>query len=154
MLLNIYLGTTIASVAVDFIKSLSTRKNLLDKGYEFSKTNRKVNLFSTIANMVVPGLNVYNAYKLLITDEKEVESELIKRGTIYKPQTQKTTEKIVIPTVSTEEQEEVTSFVTKEKTYDEMTIDEKREFLLKQRATLLSDLSKTDEEIDTLGRSR
>ena len=31
MLLNIYLATTVASVAIDFTKTLSTRKNLLKK---------------------------------------------------------------------------------------------------------------------------
>ena len=35
-----------------------------------------------------------------------------------------------------------------------MTIEEKREFLLRQRERILSDLSSTEEEINTLGRPR
>ena len=35
-----------------------------------------------------------------------------------------------------------------------MSIEEKKEFLLKQRERIVSDLAATDEEINTLGRQR
>lgn len=61
MFLNIYLATTVASVAIVFIKASSTHQNLLNKGYVIS--NKKIDLFSTIAYLVAPGLNVYMAYQ-------------------------------------------------------------------------------------------
>jgi len=153
MLLNIYLATTVASVAIDFTKSLSTRKNLLKKGYVFSNEKKQINLFSTIANLIVPGLNLYNSYKLLTTDEKKVEDELVKRGTIYKPEEKKEST-YTEPVVSSGQTKEETKQPARAKTYDEMTIEEKREFLLRQRERILSDLSSTEEEINTLGRQR
>ena len=154
MLLNIYLATTVASVAIDFTKTLSTRKNLLKKGYVFSSEKKQMNLFSTIVNLVAPGFNMYNAYKLLTTDEQEVENELLKRGTIYKPE-EKPKSSDVQPVVSASEQkEEQTVSTAKVKSYKDMTIEEKREFLLRQRERIVSDLTATDEEINTLGRQR
>lgn len=153
MFLNIYLATTLASVAIDFTKSLSTKKNLLNKGYVFSKERKQINLFSTIANLVVPGLNLYNAYKLLTTDEKKVEDELVKRGTIYKPEEKKEST-YTKPVTSSSQTKKETPQPAKAKTYDEMTTEEKREFLLRQRERILSDLSSTEEELNTLGRQR
>ena len=72
MLLSVYLATTIASITIDFTKSMATKKNLEKKGYIFSNEKREVNSFTTILSLVTPGLNVYNAYKLLTGEEKEV----------------------------------------------------------------------------------
>lgn len=155
MLLNIYLATTVASVAIDFTKSLSTKKNLLKKGYEFSNKKQKVNLFSTLANVFVPGLNLAMAYKLLTQDESKLEEELLRRGTIFKPEEQKKTDTTYVePVINTERVEEQTQATVTAKTYEEMTTEEKREFLLRQRETLLRDLCQTEEEINTLGRNR
>lgn len=154
MLLNIYLATTMASVAIDFTKSLSTRKNILKKGYVFSSEKRQMNLLSTLVNLVAPGFNMYNAYKLLTTDEQEVENELLKRGTIYKPE-EKPKSSVIQSVVSAPEQKEKqTVSTTKVKSYQEMTIEEKIEFLLRLRKRIASDLTATDEEINTLGRQR
>jgi len=152
MLLNIYLATTVASVAIDFTKTLTTRETLLNKGYVFS--NKKIaGLFSTIANLFVPGLNVWNAYKILKRDEKKFENELVKRGIIYKPEEKRGFTYTQQVTSSSQTKEE-TEQPTRAKTFDEMTTEEKREFLLRQRERILSDLSSTEEEINTLGRSK
>lgn len=154
MLLNIYLATTMASVAIDFTKSLSTRKNILKKGYVFSSEKRQMNLLSTLVYLVAPGFNMYNAYKLLTTDEQEVENELLKRGTIYKPE-EKPKSSVIQSVVSAPEQKEnQTVSTTKVKSYQKMTIEEKIEFLLRLRKRIASDLTATDEEINTLGRQR
>lgn len=151
MLLNIYLATTVASIAIDFTQSIAIKRNLLKKGYVFSSEKKKINLVSTIVNLFAPGFNIYMAYKLLIADEKGFEENLLKSGTIYKPQ-----EKVV--STHTEKpiakREETQTLTTKPKTYEEMSIEEKREFLQRQRERILSDLSATDEEINTLGRQR
>ena len=151
MLLNIYLATTVASVAIVFIKASSTHQNLLNKGYVIS--NKKIDLFSTIAYLVAPGLNVYMAYQLLTIDEKKLEDELVKSRTIYKPSEKKESTHTE-PVVSSSQSKEETQQPTREKTYDEMTTEEKREFLLRQRERILSDLYSTEEEINTLGRPR
>lgn len=154
MLLNIYLATTVASVAIDFTKTLTTRENLLKKGYVFSN-KKTTGLFSTIANLVVPGLNMWNAYKILKRDEKKFEDELVKRGIIYKPEEKrKSASTYTQPVTGSSQTKEETQQPTRAKTYDEMTTEEKREFLLRQRERILSDLSSTEEEINTLGRQR
>lgn len=144
MLFNIYLATTVASITIDFIKSFATRKNLLKKGYVFSKEQKDANLFSTILNIVTPGLNVYNAYKLLTGDEKRVEEELLRRGTIKKVEEKGTT--LGASTSMDIEKRDI----TKSRSYEEMTVTEKIALLQAEKESLLNDLSETEKKIAVL----
>ena len=46
MLLSVYLATTIASITIDFTKSMATKKNLEKKGYIFSNEKRGKNSYN------------------------------------------------------------------------------------------------------------
>lgn len=148
MLLDLYFSTTIASITIDFIKCFAVRKSLLKKGYTFSSKMTGIHLtdmFELLYDLFFPGANICNAYQLLCTKEKELEDELLRRGTIYKPEDSFEQTELPVKEEGTKVQT-----ATRAKTYEDMTIAEKRDALLKERERLLNDLVTTEGKLGAL----
>ncbi len=149
MIFNIYLITTVASIAADFTKMSIVRDNLLKKGYVISG-KKKIDVFKTIYNLFMPGANVYQAYKLVKTDESKMEKEFLQDGIIHMPIESARTQ-YTEPITTEEKAEEVGTI---EQACKGMTTEEQIEALKSQRRELLKGLSATEKQIESLGRQK
>lgn len=148
MLWDLYFSTTIASITIDFIKCFAAKKSLLKKGYTFSNKMAGFDLtdmLELLYYLFFPGVNIYKAYQLLCTKEKELEDELLRGGTIYKPED--SFEQMEQPL---KEKGIKMQTATRTKAYEDMTIAEKRDALLKERECLLNDLVTTEKKLGAL----
>ena len=92
MLLNIYLGTTAASIIVTLIYTVACEKKLKRMGYKFKKEKKsffeKVTSFLSNAFLLsIPIYNIVNTIAILCTGDKlfeHVEDTLLEKEEIYK----------------------------------------------------------------------
>lgn len=146
-----YLFTTAISVTICFTRAVDLRKNLLDKGYVFSKKPDIKDYFLNMGMLLFPVINIGLAANALIKTDKDYEKELLEKKEII----DKTQEKATFFQVkqSIVEREQLQTLNT-ESTYEEISIEKRIKLLQEQRETLLNELSTTDQEIKNLRNQR
>ena len=161
MLLNIYLGTTAISFATAFIFGAAWEEKLKRDGYKFVK--EKESLPEKIANLMsnnymyfIPVYNILITIFLLGMGDKMYEyakEKLLKSGKIYKP----ITEELNNDYKSEEKDDSYTASIQKtktEKTYDEMTTEEKIAYLQQEKEKLINQTTPQAEKALTLNKRR
>ena len=149
MLFGIYVGTTAISLFVTEIFSIIGKKKLQKKGYKIDKKKEKEQSnIGTFLRMVfrslLPGYNILNAIALLCLHEKAFEyfeEELLKKDIIYKPQDEFLENNLSENEQDDEETQDFSNNESKsfmEKSYEEMTPEEKLVFIELEKEKLTS----------------
>lgn len=149
MLLNIYLGTTAISWATVVIFSAACEKKLKREGYKFVKENKS--LLEKVADFIsaafkgsMPVYNIVNAIAILWAGDElygHVKSKLLAQGKIYKPISKELNNDYESEILNEEKAVTYTASVQKtrtEKTYDEMTTEEKFAYLQQENEKLIN----------------
>jgi hypothetical protein len=144
MLLNIYLGTTAVSFATTFLFSAAYEKKLKRQGYKIVKENKfLLEKFVTFISMAfkcsIPIYNILNSITLLCMGDNAYEyikNKLLEQGKIYKPINDDCENKIL--------NENTTSIQKRrnEKTYEEMSVEEKLAYLKQEKEKLINETTK------------
>ena len=148
MLLKIYLVTTAISWATAFIFTAASEKKLKREGYKLVKEKKSLpekvaDFISSVFKGSIPIYNMLNTITILCMGDKVygyVEDKLLEQGKIYKPIAEELNndyesrisnrEKVNIHTTSVKKRRT-------EKTYDEMTIEEKLAYLHQEKERLI-----------------
>lgn len=144
MLLNIYLGTTAVSFATTFLYTAAFSKKLKREGYKFVKENKSLlekflTFISTVFKCCIPIYNILNAITLLCMGDNAYEYIKIKsleQGKIYKPINNDCENKIL------NENTESIQKRRNEKTYEEMSVEEKLAYLKQEKEKLINETAK------------
>lgn len=145
MLLNIYLGSIAISFSVTSIFGSACSKKLKREGYKFvsgkaSFVEKFANLLSNLFICSVPGLNIIRTIYFLFNGYDEIyeswAKELLKNGEIYKPMEEKIDNNSKRKILEKEKFNNYTE--NSKKTYDEMTIEEKLEYLQQEKEKLIN----------------
>lgn len=165
MLLNIYLGTTAISWATTFIFSVACVKKFKREGYKFVKENKslpeKVMTFISAAFILsIPVYNILNTIVILWTVDESyghLEDEYLKQGKIYKPIAEELNNDYESKILNEEKADTYTASVQKtrtEKTYDEMTTEEKLAYLQQEKEKLINQATPQVENPFTLNKRK
>ena len=143
MLLNIYLGTAALNLITVILTSIAVKKRLKREGYVFVKNNKSLaekifSYVSIIFKASIPVFNIINTIYILYLGEKVyeiMEEKLLEEDEIiYKPND--IIKSNVLTIKDTKNYSEKNKMI--EKTYDEMTIEEKLAFLEQEKQKLLN----------------
>ena len=153
MLLNVYLGTTVASWVTILIFSTACEKKLKREGYKFVKQKKSfaeklASFISTLFKSSIPVYNIINAIVIICMVDKfydYIKDKLLERGIIYMPQDK---------SVNTQPEMESTTFentdtiqkVNVEKKYEDMSFEEKMTYLEREKEILLRQKASTSDE--------
>lgn len=165
MLLNIYLGTTAISWATTFIFSTACEKKLKREGYKFVKENKSLSekVATFISNAFKGSIPVYNILSTIIIlcmGDKfygYIEDKLLEQGKIYKPIAEELNNDYESEILNEEKADTYTASVQKtrtEKTYDEMTTEEKLAYLQQEKEKLINQATPQVENPFTLNKRR
>ena len=165
MLLNIYLGTTAISWATTFIFSAACEKKLKREGYKFVKENKSLSekvatFISTAFKGSIPVYNILNIIVILYMGDKlygYMEDKLLEQGKIYKPIAEELNNDYESKILNEEKADTYTASVQKtrtEKTYDEMTTEEKLAYLQQEKEKLINQATPQVEDPFTLNKRR
>ena len=165
MLLNIYLGTTAISWATIFIFSAACKKKLKREGYKFVKEKKSLSekvaaFISTAFKGSIPVYNILNTIVILCMGDKlygYVEDKLLEQGQIYKPIAKELNNDYESEILNEEKADTYTASVQKtrtEKTYDEMTTEEKLAYLQQEKEKLINQATPQVENPFTLNKRR
>ena len=165
MLLNIYLATTAISWATIFISSAACVKKLKREGYKYIEEKKSISerIMTFISNVFkgsIPVYNILNTIIILCLGDKLyefVEDKLLEQGKIYKPVAEELNDDCEDKSSKGENTNIYATSVQKtrtEKTYNEMTIEEKLAYLEQEKEMLMSQATPQDENPITLERRR
>ncbi len=165
MLLNIYLGTTAISWVIAFIFTAACEIKLKREGYKFVEEKgsilEKVATFISIAfKGSIPVYNILNAIVILCMEDKfyeHMEDKLLEQGKIYKPIVEELNNNCESEILNEENADIYTASVQKtrtEKTYDEMTTEEKLAYLQQEKEKLINQATPQVENSFTLSKRR
>ena len=165
MLLNIYLGTTAISWATVFIFSAACEKKLTREGYKFVKEKKSLSekiatFISNVFKVSIPVYNILNAIVILCMGDKlygYMEDYLLEQGKIYKPIAEELNNDCESEILNEEKADTYTASVQKtrtEKTYDEMTTEEKLAYLQQEKEKLINQATPQVENPFTLSKRR
>lgn len=165
MLLNIYLGTTAISWATTFIFSAACEKKLKKEGYKFVKEKKSLSekvatFISTAFKSSIPVYNILNTIVILCMGDKlygYMEDKLLEQGKIYKPTAEELNNDYESEILNEEKADTYTASVQKtrtEKTYDEMTTEEKLAYLQQEKEKLINQATPQVENPFTLNKRR
>ena len=142
MLLNIYLGTTAVSWATTLIFSVACINKLEREGYKFIKEKKSFSeiVATFISTTVKDSIPIYNIFKTILIlcmgmgDKfyNYMKDKLLEQGKIYKPDEEKINNNCENHVLNKEKDDTYTENVQKvrtEKTYNEMTTEEKLAYL-------------------------
>lgn len=160
MLLKIYLGTTAISWVTTFTFLTTYKKRLDREGYKFINERKsfseKIAAFiSTAFKCSIPVYNIINAVGVLLMGDnlyEFVKDKLLEYGMIYKPIAEKLNNDCESQILNEEKADVYTTSdkVTKtEKTYKEMTTEEKLVYLQQERERLINQTNPQIENIFT-----
>lgn len=145
MLLNIYLGSIAISFSVTSIFEFACRKRFKREGYKSvygkaSFVEKFANLLSDLFICSIPGLNIIRTIYFLFRGYGEIYESLTKEllldGKIYKPMEEKIDDNSKRKILEKEKFNNYTEI--SKKTYDEMTIEEKLEYLQQEKEKLIN----------------
>ena len=150
MLLKIYLGSTIINLSMIALTSVAYSKRLKREGYMFIKNDNSfpeklLSLIKTVITASLPVLNTLNAISLIFigeTNYQKLKSKLISEGKIYIPVEHD--EELL---KNTEEYFGENTKVKYKKTYNEMTLEEKLNFLEKEKERLIREANYQEDVI-------
>lgn len=165
MLLNIYLGTTAISWAITFIFSAACEKKLKREGYKFVKEKKSLSekvatFISTAFKGSIPVYNILNTIVMLCMGDKLygfMEDILLEKGKIYKPIAEELNNDCESEIFDEEKADTYTASAQKtrtEKTYDEMTTEEKLAYLQQEKEKLINQANPQAENPFTLNKRR
>lgn len=165
MWLNIYLGTIAVSLATKLTISIACYQKLKRNGYKFVKQERTfkqkvVKFISTFAPELILGVNILSAAKIMRVADKfydYAEAKLLKQGKIYKPVEEKINSDFEKESSNLEEVKIHTGSVQKtktEKTYDEITTEEKLAYLKQERENLINHFTTQTDKSPVLNKRR
>lgn len=165
MLLNIYLGTTAISWATIFIFSTACEKKLKREGYKIVKEKKSLSekvatFISNAFKCSIPVYNILNTIVILCMGDRVyeyMEDKLLEQGKIYKPIAEELNNDCESQILNEEKDDTYTASVQKtrtEKTYDEMTTEEKLTYLQQEKEKLINQATPQGEKQFTLGERR
>lgn len=148
MLLELYLATTAISMSVTALAARAGKNYIERKGYKFVKeeksaAERIVTYLSPLVINSIPVYNIVNSIVVLIKGDKlydEIGEKLAKEGKIYIPNKEEKKKEQVVKSQSLERKKSNTNNSQKirtEKKYEDMSLEEKREYLEKQKAKII-----------------
>lgn len=152
MLLNLYLGTTLFSWIAVTLKGKAIENRLKREGYVVRKKKTSlieeiVKWLTAILKMSIPVLNIVAALNALFSNEEKVyeyvKKDYLCKGLIYK---RSCPNDVLQEEDKAEREKAATEEVTERltKSYDKMTVEEKRAYL-QQQLDRLQDLSRASE---------
>ncbi len=171
MLLNIYLGTVVVSRAVEYMFLRGCVRKFIRDGYKFveyefvgeefleeeESFSEKVKSFMTLQlDNLIPGYNLAIPMAVFLRGGKMYDwlvEKALDEGVIYKP----ITKELNNDYKSEGKADTYTASVQKtrtEKTYDEMTTEEKLAYLQQEREKLINQATPQVENSFTLGKRR
>ena len=165
MLLNIYLGTTAISWVITLIFSAACRNKLKREGYKFVKKKKSfpektVTFISSAVKGSMPIYNILNTILMLYMGDKiynYMEDKLLEHGEIYKSDEEKLNNNCESPVLNKVKDDTCTANIQKtrtEKTYNEMTTEEKLTYLQQEKEKLINQITSQAENPFTLSKRR
>ena len=135
MILNIWMGSTAVCWATISLFAVSCKQRILKEGYKPVESNKSLSekILELLPEMIKASIPVYNVivtFGVLFASENlynDIKKTAIEEGWVYKTDEKDIETKKVENTDNSKE----------EKTYEDMSIDEKIEFLEKEKQSLL-----------------
>jgi len=159
MLLNIYLGTIVFTWITVAVFCQACVNRIKRRGYKFVESKltfseKVISFLSSVLPMIIPlSIPIFNtgiAITLICDNEKlyeDLENTLLKKGKIYKT----TEEQAELKTSLLKDTNNIFEKKTKkEKTYNEMTKEEKIDFLEREKEKILAEATNKNTDTFTL----